>query len=362
MAESKWTFRRILKHCLFWVVYILLNTVVYGHFHENDYRMVLIADLKVLPLKLAIAYLTIYYSIPRYILKRKKYLSFFVSFFFYSTTIILLSNYFMYQYSPIYKFYDHYLILKHMLNAYPVIGLVVAIKFWKYWYQSQLFQERLQKEKFESELKMLKSQIHPHFLFNTINNIYSLALEKSEKTPGSLLKLSEILDYVLYKCNADTVPLEKEIELLKNYFSLEKLRYEDRLDVMINIAGNLEGVHIAPLILLAFAENSFKHGVAKMPDDAWVSFDILVENNVVAIKFENSKNDESTLHPDHRHGTGEYDTVNGGIGLKNVRKRLDLIYANRYSLEILADKNSFLVLLKIDLRSVENRVDGYNHG
>ena len=345
MSEKKWTTKRILRHILFWATYYLMNIAVYGHLYD-DYVMIFIGDLKVLPLKISLSYITIYYLIPEYILKDGKYALFFVYFIFTSIVIITISNFFIYYEVPKYDFYDPYVIMKYALSTYPVVGLVVAVKYWTYWYHGQLQQEKLKKEKFEAELKMLRSQIHPHFLFNTINNIYALALERSDKTPGALLKLSEILNYVLYECNADNVPLTKEIELLKNYLSLEKIRYEDRLDVLFKISGNTSDVMIAPLILLTFTENCFKHGVGKMTDGAWVSVDISAENDSIIVKIENSKNEELS-YADDEIKKKENSYSNGGIGLKNVERRLNLIYGDQARLEIHDSKNSFLVHLEI---------------
>lgn len=352
MVNKKWTYKRVLKHFLFWVAYHLINTFVYGNLY-NDYQMIFFGDLQVFPLKLIITYFTIYYLIPKFILKKKKVFFFVIYFVLFSFAIILISNFFLYYSNPSYDFYNPYVILKYLLYSYPVVGVVVAIKYWNHWFQNQLFQERLMKEKFEAELKMLRSQIHPHFLFNTINNIYSLTLEKSNRAPVALLKLSEILNYVLYECNSDKVPLEKEIALLRNYFSLEKIRYEDRLDVLFNIRGEVNNVKIAPLLLLTFAENSFKHGVRQIPESAWISVDIMVENDSITIKIENSKNEEPGFKSGYKAGSEGNSYLKGGIGLKNVKRRLDLIYPDRHQLEICDDTNSFLVLLKIGLVSSE---------
>ena len=217
--------------------------------------------------------------------------------------------------------------------------IAALIKFFKHWYQQQKATQQLAQDKLQAELKFLKAQIHPHFLFNTLNNLYALTLKKSSNSPEVVLKLSELLNYMLYECNVPLAPLRKEIDLIKNYISLERLRYGKRLDISLNIGGDIHGKMIAPLLLLPFVENSFKHGVSGLTSKAWVSMDIQVKGNQLVMKVDNSKSN----------GKGEDLDYKEGIGLTNVKRRLELLYEGRYDLKILDTDDSYLVVLRLTL-------------
>jgi LytS/YehU family sensor histidine kinase len=198
----------------------------------------------------------------------------------------------------------------------------------------------LEKGKLEAELKLLKSQINPHFLFNTLNNLYVLALNSSNRAPEVVYKLSQLMSYMLYESNQTHVALGKEIQYVQNYIALEKIRYGDRLDVALNIfVEDTEGIQIPPLLLLPYIENCFKHGVCNQIDKVWVRIDILVQDEQLVLKVENSK----SYFPE------DLTRKKSGIGLYNARKRLDLIYKDCYNLQIFNEDETFLVILKIQL-------------
>jgi two-component system LytT family sensor kinase len=197
-----------------------------------------------------------------------------------------------------------------------IIGIASSIKIAKYWLVSQKRQQNLMKEKLEvnlqlkeAELKYLKSQINPHFLFNALNNLYSLTLEKSDKAPEVVLKISSLLDYVLYECNVTKIDLEKEIENIKNYIDLQKMRYGNDTDIQFNIKGSIHDVKIAPLLILPLVENAFKHGLDKNVGKGYIYIDIIIFNDE---QFELSVN--NSLKGENNHD-GE------GIGLKNLKKK-----------------------------------------
>lgn len=223
-----------------------------------------------------------------------------------------------------------------------MVVVVASYHLGKHWHKHQLTAQRLEKEKLESELKLLKSQINPHFLFNTLNNLYVLALHQSNRTPETVHKLSELMSYMLYDSNQNEVSLKKELYYIENYIALEKLRYESRLDISFNVYSNVEQIMIAPLMILPFVENCFKHGVSKQISESWIRIDISYDQPTLTIKVENSKNPEETF---------EMRPVSG-IGLQNVRKRLELIYPNRHQLEIHDDNESYLIVLKLTLSGV----------
>jgi LytS/YehU family sensor histidine kinase len=191
----------------------------------------------------------------------------------------------------------------------------------------------------EAELKLLKAQIHPHFLFNTLNNLYGLTLEKSDEAPDLVLQLSEILDYILYRCNEKQVLLSEEINNLKNYIEIEKVRYSEKLKLKINFPPISEDFKIAPLILLPFVENAFKHGVSKSTGIAFVEIKIKIDNKILTFNIFNSKNP----------GTNSNDNYSKGIGLSNVRKRLELMYPDQFELIINDENEHFSINLLLQL-------------
>jgi two-component system LytT family sensor kinase len=189
-------------------------------------------------------------------------------------------------------------------------------------------------------LKFLKTQIHPHFLFNTLNNLYALTLKKSEKAPETVLKLSELINYMLYECRSDEVALKKEIQFIRNYADIEKMRYGDKLDIDIRVSGDVGERKIAPLIILPFVENCFKHGASENLLQSWVKVTIDSHADHIVIKVENSKNGDN--------GT---ESKPEGIGIQNVKRRLDLLYDGRHELKIMNGEETFLVVLSIHTKS-----------
>jgi LytS/YehU family sensor histidine kinase len=193
-----------------------------------------------------------------------------------------------------------------------------------------------EKEKVISELQLLKAQVHPHFLFNTLNNIYSFSLENSPKTPGLILKLSSLLSYMLYDCKAEEVLLEKEIEVMKNYIDLEKERYGNKIDISLNIEGDIKDKFIAPLLLLPFLENAFKHGTSEQVEKSWLSIDINVEQFTFRCKIANSKNEIVPVSTT-------------GIGIQNVKQRLRFLYPHKHELKLADEGVFFVVSLVLEL-------------
>lgn len=180
--------------------------------------------------------------------------------------------------------------------------------------------------------------MHPHFLFNTLNNLYALTLRKADNSPAVVLKLSELLSYMLYDCNAPEVSLEKEIAFMQNYIGLEQLRYGDRLDMSVQISGDYPHKPIAPLLLVPFLENAFKHGTSEQLEQAWMHLDLSVQGTTLKFKLINS-----------REATEQDESPVGGIGLHNVRKRLQLLYPDRYDLRVVAETETFMVALTLEL-------------
>ena len=229
--------------------------------------------------------------------------------------------------------------IRGSLFIFPIMaGFAVIIKMMKRSWLKQ--QETLQvvREKAKAELQLLKSQIHPHFLFNTLNNVYFLTLTTSEKAPEMLEKLTDMLRYILNECNQSYVSLEKEIKMVEDYMSLEKMRYGDRLKMDLEIKGNYKNKMISPLLLIPLVENSFKHGASKMLEHPWVNLNITIEEQYLFFLLSNSRPEEAIL-PQH----------NGHIGLNNVKKRLQLLYPEAHELSIVNGTDSYEVFMKIVL-------------
>ncbi|MEA5404043.1 histidine kinase [Arcicella sp. DC2W] len=194
-------------------------------------------------------------------------------------------------------------------------------------------------EKKQVEIDYLRSQINPHFLTNTLNNIYSLSVTDDKRNSDAILSLSSLLDYVLYESNQPTISLEKEVSFLSNFIELEKMRNTKRLQVNFEIDGNIHG-NIPPMILITFVENAFKHCIGDLYSNSFIKILLKVEDNKLYFEVENSK---SNLTNNNQRKTF------GGIGLANVKKRLATLYSNNHSLEIHDKKDTYVIILRLGL-------------
>ncbi|MDQ3843720.1 MAG: histidine kinase [Bacteroidota bacterium] len=229
---------------------------------------------------------------------------------------------------------------RDLLTSFPIItGFALMIKLIKRWWLKQRETEQLVREKTKAELQLLKAQVHPHFMFNTLNNIYYFTLTASPKAPEMIKKLSGLLHYILNECNQPLVPLSKEMAMIRDYTALEKVRYGEQMNMTIEIAENDTEKLIAPLLLIPFVENSFKHGASKMLANPWVKLRMAVENGMLHFSIENSRPQEN-----------ETLVKKGSIGLSNVKKRLELLYPAAHELNIVSKPESFAVYLKIQLQ------------
>lgn len=208
------------------------------------------------------------------------------------------------------------------------------------WLRHQRERKELHTKTMQSELKFLKSQINPHFLFNTLNNLYALTLKKSDKAPEIVIKLSEMMRYMLYECNEKQVPLEKEVNYLRNYLDLEALRQGSGVDISFVVEGTISDQQIAPLLFITFLENSFKHGLSHQLSRGYVTIRMHVEEKQLDFSIENSK-PTALQESDQRRV--------GGIGLVNVRRRLNLLYPQQHQLKITESPESYAVNLRLTL-------------
>ncbi len=213
--------------------------------------------------------------------------------------------------------------------------LSTALKFSTDWFLNERIQRDLENQRLSAELAFLKSQINPHFLFNSLNSIYSLAYQRSETTPEAILKLSEIMRYMLYECNDNKVELTKELQYIRNYIDLQKIRFANKAFIDLKVNGDMEDQRIVPLLLIPFIENAFKHGVA---NNALTPIKLAIEVGASHLQFyiQNKK------HNNNR-------DIIGGIGLNNVKRRLDLLYPGKYNLQIHDETDNYTVELSLVL-------------
>ena len=330
-------------HLLFWLVYFVFNFFRFATIN-NDYWYSLKSNLIEFPLNIVITYFTIYYLIPRFILK-KEYLQFFLLFvlslaLFYLTrtglNYILVTENIWPEAQGNQEPFTVIHIVELVIGTIYVIALVSAIKLTYDWMNEKKRNDDLQRIQLETELNFLKSQIQPHFFFNTLNNLYALVIKQSPNAANVVMKLSEIMQYVLYEVKEPKISLMKSINYLYSYLELEKLRYGDRVKSEISIDGNMDDVEIPPLLFLPFLENCFKHGTNHQ-EDIKVLIDFVVKDNFLFFTVRNNfvKNDEKT--PKH------------GIGIENVKRRLQLLYGSRYSLKTKSKGNEYIVNLKLPL-------------
>ena len=234
-----------------------------------------------------------------------------------------------------YKAFLHYITVT--LGELYIVGITTAIKLTFDWIESRNRNQELEKINLETEVKYLRAQIQPHFFFNTLNNLYALTIEKSDKAPDVVIKLSKLMQYVLYESKIDFTPLYKEINYIESYLDLEKLRFGNRLKLKIEISGSIDDVHVPPLIFIPFIENCFKHGVSPTNDD--INIHILFDATSDFLIFE-------VTNPIPEIVDKRFRQENEGIGIRNVKKRLELNYSNNYKLELKKEISRYKVNLR----------------
>ena len=310
--------------------------------------LVILKSVLLLLTHLFFCYATIYFLLPKY-LSRKKYWQFIAGVVI-LCTLLIPAGYFLY--SIVYPFVDKlfglYVVKSKIIvyvsidaglvNAIKVTVVMAAITLLKRWWLKQKVKEKLEKEKINAELQLLKAQIHPAFLFSTLNNITTHARAASPQAPEMLIKLSDLLSYMLYECDVPKVRLEKEISMVKEYITLEKIRHGDKMELTFQVNGNINGQMISPLLLLPFIENSFSYCSHELVEQAWVNLDITIDNASLSMKIINgipaliatdaSANSES---------------------LNNVQKRLHLLYPGRHEVKINAEHELLMVYLNLNL-------------
>ncbi|MCW5920855.1 MAG: histidine kinase [Saprospiraceae bacterium] len=329
---------------LFWGAYFLYEWL--GHATiEDEYWRYWVNALVIVPLAFAAAMFTVHFLLKRYFLKGKKR-AFWWGFAGCVAVFALIRRTFNYFYTyPLYypeglKTMPYLFLPKIVIEAVNtclIVGVYVMFYFVRAWYEEQRISASLKKDKAEAELELLKSQVQPHFIFNTLNNIYSLAQHGNPKTPDLIYRLSAFLSYSLYDSRQNTISVQQELDYIRHYIELEKIRYGEQLDISVNIFQPLDGFQISPMLFLPLVENAFKHGLADAEGNCWIRLDFTAQDDWLTLKIENSL-------PDFLPENG---SKNGGIGLENVRRRLEILYPDRYEFRCLRETDSFMTILKI---------------
>jgi two-component system LytT family sensor kinase len=332
---------KVVYHTAFWLtLLILLIFLENGSFNLG---ITIIAQIGQVAFFMVLVYINTMVLVPRYLSKNRiaiylVYLLILVLLVTFSRVVFefwLYSDFSSMQSNLIYRNQIIYFFL-HLFIAVASTLFVISIE----WVRNEREKQELKTEQIQTELKFLKSQINPHFLFNILNSLYALTLKKPDMAPTMVIKLSEMMRYMLYECNEKRVPLDKEINYLRNYLDLERLRIGNKMDIELEVHGDLENKFIAPLIFINFVENAFKHGgIGAKNEKGHVRLDITVENQVIHFVLENSKrmkiSNSQSMKPV------------GGIGLKNVQERLNLVYTNNYAINIREDDYIYSVDLSL---------------
>lgn len=333
---------QIFWHVFFWVAMIAFFSFITHNSTKLSARALLVIFGLYGLINISLFYINFLLLIPKY-LNRKKYLIYNIS------LLVLILGYGFVKYGVALSFKQFVLVRGSMHEAVGFasyymsafftslifVFLSTVLKFTLDWFLNERIQRDLENQRLSAELAFLKSQINPHFLFNSLNSIYSLAYQRSETTPEAILKLSEIMRYMLYECNDNKVDLGKELQYLQNYIDLQKIRYGNKAFVDFEVNGLISHQRIVPLLLISFIENAFKHGVANDPETP-IRIIMDVEQNHLSFRMENKK------HQFNKDPAG-------GIGLNNVKRRLDLLYPDKYQMKIDDGDDTYTIELSLDL-------------
>lgn len=338
--------RILLLHLSFWAVYFsfFFYQITYARHRQEVVlsRALLDATTHVL-IMAGIAYLNYFYFLPRF-LRHKNIVRYLLEFILPLALTILFH---IYVKRLIYGgvenirsgfLYTNRFIIQHSSSVVFIVIFIGMLRFAEDWFQLEARKKEIENEKLAAELRFLKAQINPHFLFNTLNNLYYLAFTQSPNTTVVIDKLSQMMRYMIYDSNLPKVSLKKEIEYMENYISLEKLRLDNQVPISFEVEGNPDPVMIEPFLFITFLENAFKHGVSNAADASWVRASVAVEADVCVYKVENSR-------------LPERETAEGksGIGLQNLRRRLELSYPGRHELAIRESPGVHSVQLTLQL-------------
>lgn len=363
-AKSNWLLRYKLYHIPFWMVYHYLwwvwsignpweavSTILFSSYSAKFVFYVVFQAIGV--------YVNLYFLIPRY-LEKGKYLHYLalLAFTIIGTAVLIVPGYYVGALLSEKSFLEMYGIAPEnwlhffKTNVFPSTvastTLAMSIKLAKQWVEAQRREQLLEKEKLETELKFLKSQFNPHFLFNTINSIFVLIHKNPDMASDSLAKFSDLLRYQLYECNEQQIPLERELEYCENFIELAKLRQDYHLELEVHMEPPYaSSLSIAPFILMTFLENAFKHVGVNGAGRKWIDARLRYEEGALLFSISNSVSATTKASTELLHY--------GGIGLKNVERRLKLMYPEQYQLTIQQREDHFQVNLHLSLQKHPSR-------
>lgn len=334
--------RVMFLHLFFWCIYvtfIVYQIIFFQRERGYDWGRSFNYTSVQLVFTLTIAYLNYFVFLPRF-LAHKKLLKYLLEFLIPFTLLIVARVYlqrYMMADSPRQEYFNSamYVVQVTAVTLFIVI-FVGMLRFAVDWFELEARKKEMENEKLIAELNFLKAQINPHFLFNTLNNLYYLAYSKSENTTEVIAKLSQMMRYMIYDSNHPKVLLTKEIEYMQSYISLERMRLNNQIPIQLDIQGSVENVWIAPLIFITFLENAFKHGVSNDNPKAWIKISISLNGNECVYRVENSKDSKP-------------ENAKSGIGLQNVKRRLELSYPNHHHLTIEDKPDVYIVQLNLTL-------------
>ena len=352
--------RRLLMHVLFWTAVTIFCFFVFRN--GQSVGRTLQANLGFLPGHILFVYSLNYFLFPRYVLKGKLLPAFawFLVILALSLLYLNFADVYITHFSGATRVWRPRAFPRETYALFSIGWIAVTIRLVKKWYVEKEIQNKLEKEKLTVELQLLRSQLHPHFLFNTLNSLYAMTLERSKEAPEAVLQLSSLLRYILYECNAPAVSLCEEIKSLQDYIALEKMRFGGRLDVSLSFTGDIANRTIAPLLFLPFVENSIKHGISESLYKSWISLHLHAEGPTLSFKLINSRDPDTppslnghTASPPGpvagvRHtAPSDLRPASAGLGLLNVKRRLDLLYPGRHTLLLVPEDDTFMVSLTL---------------
>jgi two-component system, LytTR family, sensor histidine kinase AlgZ len=338
--------RVLTLHILFWCIYLSFTFYQINFYQQQrgyDWSRALNFSMVQFGFTFFIAYLNYFLILPRF-LKHKNMLRYLIEFIIPFSALmagrIFLQRYMIDGYTIREGYFYSNLYLVQAVSVTLFIAIFVGmLRFAADWFELEAKKKAIENERLTAELNFLKAQINPHFLFNTLNNLYYLAYSKSDNTTIIIDKLSKMMRYMIYDSNHPTVLLSKEIEYMQNYISLEQLRLNNEVPIKFNVEGEVGDMRIVPLIFITFLENAFKHGVSNKAAGSWINVSIELKGKTCIYLVENSKTKQVQESNDEK----------SGIGLQNVQRRLELSYPDRYSLEVQDKPDSYFVKLNIDL-------------
>jgi len=347
--------KRPLLHLLFWLVYLVYDTILHYTWtgpllkavpEGVQLRLAVIAAITLMPVKIALVYYLIRIAI-RKVLNDQRILwpvLLEIALVFVISCVLFRMTFYFVIYPKIYSIQNPAPLINARSVGIAILemgfagGVAFALKLYHLQIAAKEKEKNLTREKLETELKFLRNQTNPHFLFNTLNNIYALARKKSDETPGVVMKLSELLSFMLYESGKDAITVDEEIKMMEDYIELQKIRYNDRLSVQLKKGIDNGSQKIAPMLLLPLVENAFKHGVSETRFDAIIYINIDLRDSYLNFCIENTIENGTT------------GKENGSIGLSNIKRQLELMYKD-YKINVESGSETFKVNIAINLDS-----------